>query len=269
MGNIFNIILIQPLVNLLFTIYALIPGHDFGISIIIMTVVIRLILWPLAGKQLHSQKKMQAIQPEIAKLRAKAKGDKQKESQLLMELYKEKEVSPFSACLPALVQFPVLIAMYFAFREATNFAQLNHLLYDWVKHLPYIQQILSDPSLFKPYLLGVINMAKPSIPLAILAGITQFVQVKMITPKQTGPKDSQAQINSTMTYMFPLLTVFIAWNLPAALPLYWIVTNLIAILQQYLIMRKEVEVMEEQPMVTTRKKQIAAPKKADSKKRKK
>src|SRR5207247_716237 len=103
MGNIFNIILIQPLVNLLLVIYAFLPGHDFGISIIVLTLIIRFALWPLAGKQLHSQKKMQAIQPEIAKIRAKTKGDKQKESKMLMELYKEKEVSPFSACLPAVV----------------------------------------------------------------------------------------------------------------------------------------------------------------------
>ncbi len=267
--NIFHTILIQPLVNILFTIYAFLPWHDFGVSIIILTIIIRLILWPLAGKQLHSQKKMQAIQPEIAKIRAQSKGDKQKESQMLMELYKEKEVNPFSACLPAIIQFPVLIAMYFAFREATNVAQLQTILYSWVKHLPYIQQILSDPNLFKPYLFGVISMAKPSILLAILAGVSQFIQVKMITPKQTGPKDAQTQMNSMMVYAFPALTIFIAWNLPAALPLYWIVTNLVAILQQWLIMRKEVEVMEEQPLVKVRAKQITAPKKKTSSKKKK
>ena len=83
MGNIFNAILIAPLVNALFFIYGIIPGHDFGLSIILLTILIRLVLWPLANKQLHSQKKMQSLQGDIAKVREKAAGDKQKESAML------------------------------------------------------------------------------------------------------------------------------------------------------------------------------------------
>ena len=251
-GQFFNTILIQPLVNALFFIYVIIPGHDFGLAIIIFTILIRLILWPLASKQLHSQKKMQSLQGEISKIKVKAAGDKQKEQMMLMELYKEKEVNPFSACLPALLQFPILIAMFVVFKKATGSINgVEQLLYEPVKNLHYIQQVLSGQIPFNTDLFGLINMAKPSILLAIIAGITQFAQVKMITPKKqkSNTKDSQAQMTAMMNYTFPALTVFIAWSLPAALPMYWISTNMVAIFQQWLVMRKEVDEMEEMDVV--------------------
>ncbi|MBI2798423.1 YidC/Oxa1 family membrane protein insertase [Candidatus Saccharibacteria bacterium] len=251
MGNILNAILIQPLLNLLIFIYAVLPGHDFGIAVIIMTVLIRLALWPLASKQLHSQKKLQALQPEIAALRKKAGGDKQKENQMLMELYKEKEINPFSACLPVLLQFPFLIALYFVFNQATNdIAKTISNLYGPVQNMPWIKDIAASPNLFKPSLLGIVSMAAPSIALAIFAGVTQFIQVKMISPKAADTKgDPQAQATAMMNYLFPAITVFIAWRLPAALPLYWSVTNIVTIIQQKMIMSQEVEKMEEVKVV--------------------
>lgn len=273
MGNIFDTILIAPLVNILFFIFGILPGHDFGLSIIIFTILIRVALWPLASKQLHSQKKMQSLQGEISKVKEKAAGDKQKESAMLMELYKEKEVNPFSACLPTLLQFPILIAMFVVFQKSTgSVAEINSLLYEPVKNLSYIQQIITGQIPFNTTFLGILNMAKPSIVLAILAGITQYIQVKMITPnkQKTDAKDPQAQMTSLMNYTFPALTVFIAWSLPAALPVYWITTNLVAIFQQWLIMRKEVEVMEEMDVVKIirKDKQISAPKKSSRSKSK-
>jgi len=256
-GQFFNTILIEPLVNALFFVYGIIPGHDFGLAIIIFTILIRLILWPLASKQLHSQKKMQSLQGDISKIKIKAAGDKQKEQAMLMELYKEKEVNPFSACLPALLQFPILIAMFVVFQKSTgNINDIQAILYGPVKNLPYIQSLINGSVQFDASLFGLINMAKPSYLLAILAGITQFLQVKMITPRKqkTDTKDPQAQMTSFMNYTFPALTVFIAWTLPAALPLYWISTNMVAIFQQWLIMRGEVEEMEEMEVVKVVKK---------------
>ena len=256
-GQFFNTILIEPLVNALFFVYGIIPGHDFGLAIIIFTILIRLILWPLASKQLHSQKKMQSLQGDISKIKIKAAGDKQKEQAMLMELYKEKEVNPFSACLPALLQFPILIAMFVVFQKSTgSINDIQAILYGPVKNLPYIQSLINGSVQFDASLFGLINMAKPSYLLAILAGITQFLQVKMITPRKqkTDTKDPQAQMTSFMNYTFPALTVFIAWTLPAALPLYWISTNMAAIFQQWLIMRGEVEEMEEMDVVKVVKK---------------
>ncbi|MDP4038555.1 MAG: YidC/Oxa1 family membrane protein insertase [bacterium] len=247
--DIFRILLTQPLTNLLIFIFAILPGHDFGISIIILTAIIRFALWPVFGKQLHSQRKLQKLQPEIAKIKSQAGGDKQKESKMLMELYKEKEVSPFSSCLPLVIQFPFLIALFFVFSQGSaDFAKNVSLLYTPVKNLAYIKELIADPALFKPALFGVISMAKPSIALAILAGITQFIQTKMITPKQKGKLDAQTKAVNSMTMLFPLITVVIAWGLPAALPLYWTVTTLIAIFQQWLVMHYEVDQMEKIPL---------------------
>lgn len=244
--HILEIVFLQPLLNVLFLIYGVIPGHDFGISVIILTLIIRFALWPLTTKQLQSQKKMQSLQPEIAKVKQKAKGDKQLESQMLMELYKEKEISPFSACLPALLQFPFLIALYFVFQAATqNTQNLINMLYTPIQNLSAIQTILQNPSSFTPNLFGLVSMTNPSIPLAILAGITQFFQVQMITPKQVDKSDPAASATKMMNYVFPVVTVFIAWKLPAALPLYWLTANVVSIIQQKIIMREEVEEMEE------------------------
>jgi YidC/Oxa1 family membrane protein insertase len=263
--HLLQIVFLQPFLNLLFLIYGVIPGHDFGVSVIIITLIIRFALWPLTAKQLHGQKKMQELQPEIAKVKKKAKGDKQLESQMLMELYKEKEISPFSSCLPALLQFPFLIALYFVFRAATqNTANLVNLLYAPIQHLPAVASILQNPSSFHPSLFGVISMSNPSIPLAIIAGITQYFQVAMITPKQQGDsKDPAASATKMMNYVFPLVTVFIAWKLPAALPLYWITTNIVSIVQQKIIMREEVVEMEEVKVIkklTAPQKKITKPK---------
>jgi YidC/Oxa1 family membrane protein insertase len=246
--NIFKIILVQPITNLLFLVLAILPGHDFGVSVIVVTAIIRFALWPVFTKQLHSQKKMQQLQPEIAKVKEKAKGDKTKESQMLMELYKEKEISPFSSCLPLVIQFPFLIALFSVFNQTgLGFAKISELLYAPIKNLSYIQSLVHNPDVFKPALLGFLSMAKPSIALAIIAGLTQFIQTKMITPKPE-KADAQTKAMNSMTLLFPLVTVAIAWKLPAALPLYWTVTTLIAILQQWIVMGKEVEQMERQPL---------------------
>lgn len=257
----FNTLIVYPLLNLLMVVYGIIPGHDFGIAVILMTIIIRLALWPLAGKQLHSQKKMQELQPEIAKVRKAAAGDRQKESQLLMELYKEKEINPLSSCLPTLIQFPFLIALFFVLKLATqDFTVFSSHLYSFVAGLPHVKQLFADPTLFKPYLLGIVNLAKPSIVLAILAGISQYVQVKMITPKVEKSDDPQARMASSMTLIFPLLTGVIALSLPAALPLYWTTANLVSIFQQKLIMGEEVEKLEEEVEAEERAERRALPK---------
>lgn len=254
----FEVILVQPILNVLMAIYAIIPGHDFGVSVILLTVLIRLILWPLATKQLHSQRKMQSLQPEIAKVKKQAAGNKQKENELMMELYKEKEINPFGACLPLLLQLPVLFAMFYVFQKTTHFDQLVPLLYAPVKNLPYMQQLIANPSQFNPTLFNWISMAKPNHVLAIIAGISQYIQVWMIRPKvKPEPGDSQAQSQRIMNYMFPIVTVVFAWNLMAALPLYWTTTNAVSIFQQWLIMRHDVEDMEE--AVIVKKKSLPKP----------
>src|SRR5476651_1890238 len=113
----FTTLIVQPIFNLLVLIYALLPGHNFGLSIIIFTIVIRLLLWPLVKKQLHQAKAMRKLQPELKRIKAQTKGDKQKESTMVMELYKEKGINPFSSIGIVLLQLPIFIGLYSGLRR--------------------------------------------------------------------------------------------------------------------------------------------------------
>src|ERR1700759_3390013 len=111
-ANIFTTVIIQPIFNLLVIIYALIPGHNFGLAIIIFTIIVRLLMWPLVKKQIRQAKSMRELQPELKKIKVAAKGDKQKESAMTMELYKERGVNPFASLGIVIVQLPIIIGLY-------------------------------------------------------------------------------------------------------------------------------------------------------------
>lgn len=247
----FETIIVQPLLNVLFFFYAAVPGHDFGIAVILLTLFVRLALWPLAQKQLHSQKALSAIQPEVNKLKEKYKNDPQKFNAAVMELYKEKEVNPFSSCLPTLLQLPFLFGLFYVFNKFRDPNFIKVVTDSGI--LTQIYPFLKDASFFKPFIesikevntqmFGLLDLAKPNIYLGVLAGALQFVQSKMLMPKKQ-ENDTASAVTSQMTYLFPILTIFIAISLPAALPLYWSVTTLFAIGQQYLVMHRDVETLE-------------------------
>lgn len=236
----FDALLVKPIVNLLIGIYAALPIHDMGLAIIIVTLIIRFLLWPLAAKGLHSQRALQKLQPEVNAIRKKAK-TKQEESKMIMELYKEKEINPFSSCLLTLVQLPLLIALFIAFERGIKIDNMIALLYPWVQNLDYVKTIMADHSKFQVSLFGLVDLLKPSIILGIIAGALQFVQTKMITPAHVDDDNPQGRATKQMMYFLPIITVVFAFKLPAALPLYWIVTTLVAIFQQWLILSKDVE----------------------------
>jgi YidC/Oxa1 family membrane protein insertase len=247
----FQTIIVQPLLNILFVIDAALPGNDFGLSVIILTLLIRFALYPLAKKQLHSQKALTAIQPEVNKLKEKYKKDPQKLQAATMELYKEKEVNPFGSCLPLIIQMPFLIGLFYVFMKfrdegftALTTEGILGQIYPFVQNFSFVQAYIEANEVISTSLLGLINLAQPFLPLAIVAGILQFIQSKMLTPKKKG-NDMAANMMSQMIYIFPVVTVVIAANLPAALPLYWSVTTIFAIIQQYFVMHHDVEELEE------------------------
>jgi YidC/Oxa1 family membrane protein insertase len=193
---------------------------------------------------------MNKIQPEIKKIQGKYKNDPVKMNSKMMELYKEKEVNPLSSCFPSLIQLPLLFALFYAIRPfssqdfidlAKQSAGLWHELYPWLKSLPFVHNALSQP--FSTSMFGIINLAKPSWILGLIAAITQFFQSKMLMPKQN--LDQTQKIFSQTLYIFPVLTFFISLSLPAALPLYWVITTGFAVFQQYLIIHRDVEKLEE------------------------
>ena len=239
----FTTILVQPLFNLLMFIYAFVPGHDFGIAIIIMTILVRLALWPILASQLRSQKKLQALSPDVARVKKEAKGDKQLESKLLMELYKEKEINPFASLIPLLVQLPLFLGLYIALRDVIKPGEIAHLIYPSLHHLAGLREVLAHPSGFKPSFLSLINLSKPSPLLALVAGGTQYFQTKQLIPKAT-PGDTQAQAMAMTTKIFPFITFLIGLRLPSALALYWAMASAVAIFQQTIELKEDVQALE-------------------------
>lgn len=229
-SNIFNAFLYQPLFNALILLYIYLPGHDFGVAVIVLTVLIRFLLYPLMAQSIKSQKILSELQPKIQEIQKKYADDKEKQSRAMMELYKKEKFNPFGGCLPLLVQLPLLIALYQVFWRGFKIEQLN-FLYNFVP----------NPGAINPMFLGIMNLAEPSISLAVLAGISQFLQSKMTMPKlsqspQKGQMGQFSQImQKQMLYFFPIFTVFILWKMPAAIGLYWTVSTLFSIAQQYII----------------------------------
>ncbi len=225
----FHQILVRPLLNLLIWFYNVIPGHDLGLAIIALTLLVRLALFPSFQKSLRSQRQLQQMQPKLDELRARHKDDKEAQTKAILEFYQQNKINPLSSCLPLLIQLPLLIALYSVFRIGLN-GNLASDLYPFV----------SNPGIINHNLLGLVELAKPNLIFGILAGLTQFVQSKMIAPKTTANSDKTAALmNAQFTYLMPVVTVLVATKLPAGLSLYWVITTLFAIGQQYYIMKKQ------------------------------
>ena len=238
--EIFHIVLYQPIYNLLIFLYAVVPGQDIGIAIILLTIIIKLVLYPFSLKSLKSQRALAEIQPKIDELKAKFKDKKDEMAKAMMQLYSKEKVSPFSSCLPLLIQLPIFFALYRVMRDGLRQAEINDL-YSWVPNPGHI-----DPMFF-----GVIDLASPNIFLAVLAGLAQFWQARMMVAKQppkslrkkTGAKDENllSTMNKQMVYFMPIITVVIGATLPGGLILYWLFSNLLTVGQQYISFRKPKE----------------------------
>ena len=229
----FNTILYKPLLNGLILLYQYVPGNDFGIAVIILTLIIRLILHPSSIRGVRSQRALTKLQPKIQEIQKEYKDDKNKQTKLLMELYQKEKINPFSGCLPMLLQFPVLIALYQVFLRGLNPESLKGSLYGFV----------SNPGLIDFSFLGIITLTESNMFLALLAGVLQFYQLKISTnPKQnvqTKGSDFSKTMQSQMIYLFPLLTIYIVWQFGSIIGLYWIVSILFSIAEQYIVARRE------------------------------
>ncbi len=236
MYHLFQVIFYQPILNLVIFLYNNVSFHDLGLAIIILTIIIKAILWPLSRKSIESQKSLQDIQPKIDELKKKYKDDKQLMGQELMNLYKEHKVNPFSSCLPLLIQLPFFIAVFRVFRDGVD------------SHLELLYSFVSRPENINSIFLGFMDLSQPIIYLAVLAGAAQFWQAKMMMNKNKKKKelivssdkkskeDSMSAIMSKqMLYFMPALTIFIGITLPGGLTLYWFVLTLLTILQQSLV----------------------------------
>jgi YidC/Oxa1 family membrane protein insertase len=242
MSSLFTTIIIQPILNLLVWLYDILPGNDLGLAIICLTIIVKLILYPLTLAQIKQQRALQSLQPKIDEVRSRLKDDKEAQAKELMELYKREKVNPASSCLPLLVQLPFFLGLYRALSRGLSSQGLN-LLYAFIP----------NPGILNTFAFGLIDLSKPNYFLAIAAGAVQFVQSRQMLrkPSPTTPpppevagteaaKDESmaAAMNKQMMYLMPILTVFIGVSLPAGLALYWLTMSVLTVLQQALFLRK-------------------------------
>ena len=207
-------------------------------AIILLTLIIRLILSPLSIKTFRSQKVLSELQPKVKEIQEKFKNDAQKQTQQVMEMYKQYKINPFSGCLPLLIQLPILIALYQV--SIAGFEQNSlSVLYEFVKNPGFLNQAS----------LGFIDLTKRSVFLSAVAGVSQFLQTKLSVSSQKNPvfrKDQKvnplASMNQQMLYFLPIITIIVSMSFPAGLPLYWIATTLFSIAEQLYIAKIQIEI---------------------------
>ncbi len=227
---IFNAILYQPMLNFLILIY--IYTNNFGIAVIGLTLLVKLLTNPLNKKALESQKAMSEIQPKLKEIQNKYKDSPEKQAQEMMALYKEKKFNPFSGIFLLLIQIPVIWALFYIFKEGITIDPAQ--MYSFV----------SFPQAINPYFLGI-DLSKPNIYLAVLTAIAQFFQAKTSTPAtpKAAADDKTSQmtnmIQKQMVIFIPIITLIVLYNLPSALGLYWFITTVFTIFQQKSIFNKK------------------------------
>lgn len=236
LSSLYTEALFRPLLNLLVGFTNNLPGHEVGWAIVLVTAVVRVILLPLSFHQVkkagENQTKMGDVQAQIKKIQEKHKNDKAKQAEETMKVYRASGVNPASGCLPLLIQLPILIALYRVF-----LAGLTPDVY------PMLYSFVGAPENIDLLFFGI-NLQEPSLRLGVLAGIGQFIQMRFLTtppPTPAGGGDDAAAMTAAMQrnmmYIFPVMTIFIALQLPAALALYWLISTLFGIAQQYAFKR--------------------------------
>lgn len=269
----FTTFIVQPIFNLLVLIYALLPGHNFGLALIIFTIIIRLVLWPLLKKQLHQARAMRQLQPEIKKVKQAAKGNRQKESQMLMELYKERGINPFATFPTLIVQLVVLIGLYSGLRRViVNPHELVSFAYPSLQHLGWMQSLAHNIHQFDDTLFGVVNLSRaalskagiywPAMLIVLASAIAQYYQSKQLLPESkdqrslrdilkdagSGKQADQSEVNAAVgrstRFFLPVMIFMFTVNLASALSLYWFVGGVVAFIQQGIVLNKDEGEME-------------------------
>lgn len=273
LGTLFTTLIVQPIFNVLVAIYALIPGHNFGLAIVLFTVVVRLLMWPLIKKQLHQVKLMRKIQPELKRIKKEAAGDKRKESMLMLELYKERGINPFGQIGIILLQLPILLGLYIGLQKLLKDPhQMVDFAYPFLQDLSWLKQLAANISLFDETLFGIVDLTRPALgssgvywpalAIVVASAVAQFFQSKQLVPKdqdarslrtilreaKTGKQADQSEINASMarstTYLLPALVLIFTIQLASALSLYWLVSGLVAFIQQSIILKEDTTEME-------------------------
>lgn len=270
----FDTLIVNPIFNALMFIYSLIPGGDFGVAIILFTILVRFALYPLVKAQLHQTKQMRKMQPELKKIKELAAGNKQVEAMQQMELYKRYGINPFRSIIILLIQLPIFIGLYQVIQVVTlHRDQVGRHMYESVKQIDAVKQVIDHPDQFNHTMLGFIDLTKTAVSghgidivlflLAIISAVTQFIMTKQTMPtnkttkrfrdvmaeaasgKESDPSEVSAAMMNNMMKFMPIMMFFIMISLPGALALYYTASNIIAVAQQHYLLSRDSEELEE------------------------
>ena len=269
----FTTLVVQPIFNLLVAIYSVLPGHNFGLAIILFTILIRLLMWPIVKKQLHQTKAMRKLQPEIKKVKAKAKGNKQQESMMMLELYKERGINPFASIVPLIIQLPIFIGLYLGLqRIVRDPSEMVNFAYGFLQNLPSLQELATDISKFDATLFGAVDLTRaalspegfylPAFVIVVSSVVVQYFQAKQLMPvdkdarglrqilkdagegKQADQSEVNAAIGRSTKFLLPALIFVFTIGIASALSLYWLVSGAVAYIQQARVLNQDEEEME-------------------------
>lgn len=270
----FTTLIVRPIFNLLVFIYTILPGHNFGLAIILFTIVVRLLMWPLVKKQLHNAKAMRQLQPELRRIKKAAAGDRQKESMMVMELYKERGVNPFSSIGILILQLPILLGLYSGIqRIISNPKNIIDFSYPFLQHFGWLKELAGDITKFDHTLFGVIDLTRsaiektggiywPAMILVLGSAVSQYYQSKQLMPNDKnarklrdilksagqGEQADQSEVNAAVgrstRFFIPVMIFFFTVNIASALSLYWLVSGIVAIIQQNRVLGRDEDELE-------------------------
>lgn len=223
----YQAIFYRPILNVLVYFYETIAGRDFGIAIILVTLLIRFVLYPLFHKSAKHQMALQRLQPKIKKIQELHKNDKQKQTEALMGLYKEHGVNPFLSIILLVVQLPILISLYQIILSGLRVGGIGSGLYSFI----------AAPQTINALFLGIVNLKERSIILVVLAAIAQYFQARLAIYRapDAGPLSPAEKMARQMVFLGPIITIVIFYNLPAGVGLYWLISSLFSIVQQLIV----------------------------------
>lgn len=270
----FTTFIVKPLFNILVLIYAYLPGHNFGLALIIFTVLIRLLLWPLVKKQLHQAKAMRKLQPELKRIKKETKGDRQRETKMTMELYKEKGINPVATLPIFVVQIIVLIGLYSGINKIiSDPKQIISFSYSFIQHTAWIRHLATNLHYFDNTLFGIINLSRsavsgsgvywPAMVIVVLSAASQYYQSKQLLPSTKdakglreilksagqGNQADQSEVNAAVgrstRFLLPVMIFLFTVNIAADLSLYWLASGVVALIQQGIALREDEEELED------------------------
>ncbi|MEX0919417.1 MAG: YidC/Oxa1 family membrane protein insertase [Parcubacteria group bacterium] len=229
MSFIYHTLFFDPLYNILIVLFNIIPLLDAGFAVVVLTIIVRLIIFPLSKKAIYTQVKMAEIGPEINEIKEKYKNNAEEQARKTLALYKEKGVNPFSGIFVIIIQLPIIFALYQIF---LHFPEVNTAV---------LYSFISAPEYISPTFLGVIDITAKSVVLALLAAFTTFLQIRISMKGQSKPTGTSFGDNLTrsmqtqMKYVFPVIVFFIAYSISGVIALYFLTTNIFSVTQEYFI----------------------------------